>query len=306
MSQLRRWAIDIIKDFTTVDMYKHKIALLTVHNTKAELPKDFKKVISIAYRTFKNKKDCTLVEDITEYTQKSIDGCEIKISCDKCLKDTCTCKDKCDKDAGLQTIEIDIDRIWMMENPWYYDVSRYSKPHDTRELYKDSYRNEKGGFKLMAAATNPYFNVNTHIPDCVNLRCDECERRYTIHPDTNVVETDIIEPNAELLIAYLAVQSSSDGDLLIPDNTNAVEAIEYQLSYKYYRMKFAKTGDRVFQTLYSEAAQRRDIAVGRLKVELSIPDADVLRANLSQIMKRPKTQAPTRTYSDKLIQHIKY
>lgn len=281
-------------------MYTHKISLIQVHNTKVELPKDFKQLISIAYRIYSTKKDCTTIEEISEFTQKSFGECdlEIKVKCNKCQKNTCSCESP--------VVEVDIDRIHMMHNPWYYDASKFAKPYNTSDLYSDGRQDTKGHFKLMAHATNPFFNVNAHIPDCVNLKCTNCDKRYTIHTDTNVVETDITEPNAEILIAYLAMQSDSDGDLRVPDNTNAIEAIEYQLSYKYYRMKFAKTGDRVFQILYSEAAQRRDIAVGRLKVELSIPNPDKFRAELSQIMKRPRAQAPTRTYVDKDIPNIRY
>lgn len=283
-----------MKDFTTVDMYTHKIALLQVHNTKIELPKDFKQMISIAYRIPRNKKDCTTIQEISEYTQKGFEGCdlEIKVKCGKCNNDKCSC--------NSPVVEVDIDRIQMMQNPWYYDASRFAKPYDTSELYQDGRKDTRGHFKLMAYATNPFFNVNAHIPNCVNLTCTS-DKRYKIHPDTNVVETDITEPNAEILIAYLAVQSGSDGDPLIPDNTNAIEAIEYQLSYKYYKMKFSRTGDRVFRDLYIESAQRRDIAVGRLKTEEAIPDPDELRAELSQIMNRPRRQAPTRTYSDNTL-----
>lgn len=299
-SQLKRWAIDIIKDFTTVDMYKHKIALLKVHNTKVELPKDFKQLISIAYRIYDTKDDCTTVEEISEFTQKHCDDCEltVKVSCGICHKDTCDCNSK--------IVEVDIDRMHMMYNPWYYDASKFAKPYNTSELYRDPKKGTSGRFKLMAHATNPFFNVSAHIPDCINLKCSGSDKRYTLHSDTNVVETDITEPNAELLIAYLSMHSGSDGDPKIPDNTNAIEAVEYQLSYKYYRMKFAKSGDKVFQLLYSEAAQRRDIAVGRLKTEMAIPNPDEFRAHMSQIMKRPRTQAPTRTYSDKDIQNLRY
>lgn len=280
-------------------MYKHKIILRNIYNTKAELPKDFKKLISIAYRIPEDK-SCTTIEEISEFTQKSCHGCDLKVAikCNKCEKRTCECSDP--------VLEIDIDRVHMMHNPWYYDASKFAKPHNTSELYMDPKKDTKGRFKLMAHATNPFFNADIHIPDCINLSCDTCEKRYTINTDTNVVETNITEPNAEVLIAYLGMHSGPDGDPKIPDNTNAIEAIEYHLSYKYYKMKFARSGDRTHQLLYSEAAQRRDLAVGRLKVELSIPDVDKFRADLSQIMKRPRGQAPTRTYSDSTIQTLKY
>lgn len=300
LTQLRRWAIDIVKDFTTVDMYVDRIAHRNIYNTKADLPEDFKMLISIAYRINESKKDCITVEEIVEFTQKCDDGCDyvVNVKCSKCKKDKCSCNNP--------VVEIDIDRMQMMHNPWYYDASRFAKPGNTSELYSDGRKDTRGRFKRMANATDPFFNADTHIPECVNLRCTDCDKRYVIHTDTNVVETNITEPNAELLIAYKAMQSDSEGNPLIPDNTNAIEAIEYQLSYKYYRKKFKSSGSNVFRALYKEAQAERDIAVGRLKSELGIPDPNNLRAGLSQIMHRPRNQAPTRTYSDNTNQFTKY
>jgi hypothetical protein len=47
-----------------------------------------------------------------------------------------------------------------------------------------------------------------------------------------------------------------------------------------------------------EAMQKRDLAVIRLQTELGIKDPNQLRAELSQILNRPKQGAPTRTYND--------
>ena len=291
-SKLKRWALDIVKDYTTIDLWKDYIALLSVKNTKAQLPPNVKQIISIGYRIFEDRKDCTTINQISEYTQKGIDGCdlEIKVKCQKCAKDKCSC--------NSSVVEVDIDRIQMMQNPWYYDASRFARPYHTEELYHDGRKDTKGKFKLMAYATNPFHNVNNHIPDCVNLKCNNCEHRYIYHDDTNTIETDITAENAELLVAYKGTRLTDDGDFLIPDNTNAIEAIEYQLTYKYFSNKFKSSEKPAHRTAYMEAMQKRDLAVIRLQTELGIKDPNQIRAELSQIMNRPKQEAPTRTYKD--------
>jgi hypothetical protein len=290
-SKLKRWALDIIKDYTTIDMWKHYIALINVKNTKAQLPDNAKQIISIGYRIFEDRKDCTTIKEISEYTQTGLDGCdlEIKVKCQKCAKDKCSC--------NSSVVEVDIDRIQMMQNPWYYDASRFAKPYNSEDLYHDGKNDTKGKFKLMAYATNPFHNVNNHIPDCVNLKC-ESDYRYVFHDDTNTIETNITEPNAELLVAYKGTRLTEDGDFLIPDNTNAIEAIEYQLTYKYFSNKFTVSEKPAHRTAYMEAMQKRDLAVIRLQTELGIKSPNEIRAELSQIMNRPKQGTPTRTYND--------
>jgi len=291
-SKLKRWAFDIVKDFTTVDMQKDYIALLPIKNTKADLPKNAKQIISVAYRIFEDRKDCTTVKQISEYTQKGFDGCdlEIKVKCGKCASDKCTC--------NSPIVEVAIDRIQLMQNPWYYNASKFGMPFDTDQLYHNGRKDTKGKFKLMAYAINPFHNVNMHIPDCVNLTCTNCDHKYITNPDTFTIETDITDENAELLVAFKGTMAATNGDFLIPDNTNAIEAIEYQLTYKYFSNKFTHTSNQAHRAAYSEAMQKRDLAVIRLQNELGIRDPNELRAELSQILNRPKQGQPTRNYSD--------
>jgi len=294
MTQLKRWALDVLRDNYTADMLIPKIALLTVKNTKAELPKDFATIISVAYRTYQDKDDCTTIKQISEYTQKSMDGtCEatIKIKCDKCKEKTCTCEDN----GGI--IEVDIDRIQLMQNPWFTDASRYGRPIDSDELYSDE--KYKSQFQLIGYAINPFHNVNYHLPDCVNLRCKDCVHHYAIN-SLPTIETDITtkDGHAELLVAYLGKPTNSNGDLLVPYVTPMIEAVEYQLSYKHYRSMFSMTGAQSDRILYSEARELRNQAMLQARVELSIPDPDKLRAELSQILNRPRIAAPTRNYSN--------
>jgi hypothetical protein len=284
-TRLKRWAVDVAKDFLTVDASKHKIALLQVVNTKAELPADFHTIISVAFRLFDDKKDCTTIQRVSQYTQSQYgQDCdlEIRVKCNKCKSSNCTCN------SGV--VEVDVNRIWEMENPWYYNTSRFGRPIDSTELYD---RKKENGFRLMAYTTNPYHNVQFHVPSCVNLNCQNCEYHYSL--DLPFIETDIITKNesAELLISYLGKRTDENGDPLIPDITPAIEAIDHQLSYKWYRGEFVSSGSPNAQRIYTESMQLRDFSIGRAKMMLAIPDVDELRAFSAEILgNRPRTGGP--------------
>ena len=61
---------------------------------------------------------------------------------------------------------------------------------------------------------------------------------------------------------------------------------------------FSMTGAQLDRALYTESRELRNQAMLQARVELSIPDPDKLRAELSQILNRPRIAAPTRNYSN--------
>lgn len=280
MSQLKRWAIEACNDFLTVDASVHKIALLTVNNTKAELPKDFHTVLSLAYRIFEDKSDCTTIQRVSQYTQEQYgQDCdlEIRVKCNKCQKTNCDCN------SGV--IEVDVDKIWRMENPWYYNASRFGVPVDSTQLYGAS--EKKNNFKLMSYSTSDFHNLNYHLPDCVNLDCKNCDYHYVINRP--FIETDIMgtkDQNVELLLAYLGKRTDSKGDPLIPNIVDATDAIQHHLSYKWFRGEFVASGSPIARGIYQESMVLRDQAIARAKTVLAIPDVDKLRAQLAQTLNR--------------------
>ena len=281
MSQLKRWAIEACSDFLTVDASVHKITLLDVVNTKAELPKDFHTVISMAYRLYeKDGGSCTTTNKVVEYTQSQYGmdcDLEIRVKCPKCKETNCNCN------SGV--IEIDVDKVWQMENPWYYNASRFGVPVDSNQLYGAK---KQTGFKLMSYSTSNFHNLNYHLPSCVNLECKDCEYKYII--ERPFIETDITLENknqkAELLLAYYGRRTDAKGDPLVPDIPDASEAIQSHLAYKWFRGEFVASGSPIARGLYMEAMQLRDISIARAKTLLATPDVDKLRAELSQTLNR--------------------
>lgn len=283
LTQLRRWALDTAKDISTIDATKDKIVVLSLNNTKSELPSDFDSIISVGYRVLGKKDKCLTAEKVVEYTQKTHNGCSYRIGveCDKCHTDSC--------EPGIQAVTVQVDKVWEMENPWYYNVSKFAKPGNSHDLNTIGMRGKRHpSFELLTYNVRPFHNVEYHVPNCVNVNNPTCKHKYII--DLPFIETDILttEP-VELLMAYRAKRTDEKGDLLIPDTTSAIEAINYQLDYKYYKMVYRKTRDRADLSDSETALVKRDQAIGRVKNYIALNDVDKLRANLEEVFKPQKT-----------------
>jgi len=90
-------------------------------------------------------------------------------------------------------------------------------------------------------------------------------------------------------MAYRGKMIDGRGDILIPDITEAIEAINYQLDYKYYSGLYRRTRDRADLNDAETAIARRDQAIGRTKSYLALNDADKLRANMEDIFQAKRT-----------------
>lgn len=282
-TQLRRWAIDTAKDFCTVDSTKDKITVLPVHNTKAKLPTDFHSIISVGYRIVEKDSDCLPIQKVIEYTQKTHAGCSHKISveCDACHTESC--------EPGLPAVVVQVDKVWEMENPWYYNVSKFAKPGDSQSLNRIGLKGKHGKeFKLMTYNVKPFHNAEYHVPNCVNINIKNCEHKYII--DLPYIETDILTTKkVELLMAYRGKRTDERGDLLIPDITDAIEAINYQLDYNYYKSLYRRTRERADLNDSETALARRDQSIGRVKNHIALNDSDKLRANMEDVFQAQKT-----------------
>jgi hypothetical protein len=282
-TQLYRWALDAAKDMSVVDTKKHKIVLLQLNNTKSELPSDFYSVISVAYRVKKDKKKEIYTEQVVEYTKKLHNGCSIKtrVECNRCNKLECGC------DTKKEIIEVDVDKIWELSNPWYYNASKFAMPGDSNMLQAIG---GSGGayFKLMKYSTNDFFNLNNHIPNCLNIGCVS-EYEYVIRD--GYIETNINHPS-EVLLAYYGNVVDEDGDLLVLDDVDASEFIMYSLDFRFYKMKAEKNIDNnTFSNYYrlqKDSDYNRNIAIGRFKSNVAIPSREKLKAELSKTFAQKK------------------
>lgn len=92
---LVKWATDAVNMIPLPDNGKHKIAIISVVNYKAELPDDFLWLQAAAANVWKEKKKCkpTKREQIVQWVQGTGDcKLEINLVCDKCGHQDCNCK----------------------------------------------------------------------------------------------------------------------------------------------------------------------------------------------------------------------
>lgn len=281
MATIRRQATDIYREFATTEQLIHKIVLLeTDRHGKIEIPGDFKKIDQIAYRLKKRKDDCTPREQVVEWVQ-NVYNCagedfEVKIDvrADACTSQSC---------ASLP-IEVDVDFAWQKSNPWYYSQSKMAVPKDiTHELNRDkSYLSNK--FTLMAYKGNSYFRLQYHMDDnCENLHCLGCKYAYSL--EYPYILTDLPK-DTEVLLSYFAEVTDEDGNILIPDDPDALEAIKEGILAKYFRLKFLESGEKNFEYFYKDSENKSTQAIGRAKSKLGSPINQELRTFLSNVWMR--------------------
>jgi hypothetical protein len=276
--QIKEWATDTIQQYLSTDQWNHKIVLLTPDRGQVTLPRDFKKLDQIAYRFKENKDDCTTTHRVTEWIQKVYpENCdlEVRLSCQDCGTNVCS--------HGNPKVEIDVDYIWMKQNPWYYTNSpamvgprSFGGKKEERGSYLDN------RFKLMSYAGNSFFRLEYHLEGCENLTCKDCQYQYIL--ELPYIKTDIpITKEAELLISYWGEPTDEKGDLYVPDLPDAREAIKEDLTYRYYRKRFLLTQNPMFQAVYQEARALSEMALGRARTKLESPESQEFRAFISRV-----------------------
>lgn len=88
------------------------------------------------------------------------------------------------------------------------------------------------GYRPMRLASNPY-----HSSICLDTTvsyCTDCVHEFSISP--SLVITTTLEEGT-ILVAYLGYATDDDGCLLIPDDENLKEALQYYVFYMYWLEK---------------------------------------------------------------------
>jgi hypothetical protein len=275
MAMLKRWATDLYREFSVAGNLKHKIVLLqTNHLGAAELPEDFKLIDQVSFRLKKDKKDCTPKEKVVQWIQKAYDGCEVEINfnCDVCHKSECSCP--------IPKVAVDIDYAWMKSNPWYtHQTTMGVVKNSNEELTKNqSYLTDK--FTLLAYKGNSYFRLRYHVDSCENLSCIGCKYGYSI--ERNTILTDL-PPNTELLVSYLGEETDENGDVLIPDQPDCLDAVKKGILSKFFAIRFLQTSDSKYRYFHEKFQQESDISIGRAKSRLDTPSSQEFRKFMSSV-----------------------
>jgi len=277
ISQVYRWAYDVIKYFMVVDTSKYKVTLINVReNGTADLPEDIHKISSVAYRIFdKNIGKCCNIEKVVEYTQKTCEkDCDLKIrvDCKGCGKPSCEC--------GNSVLEVDVSKIWEMQNPWYDVSSKFAKPYDSNMfnyLSKHKYK-----FQQIAHTAKDYFGAKQEIgcsTECRNIPTYRVQSNRLIELDIYPKKGEVIE----LLISYLGKRLDENGNPIVPDHPDVKEAIQSHLSYKFFSKMGLAEKDPYYDNKALMHYNLSAAAIGRARAAISIPEFDEFRAGLHDI-----------------------
>lgn len=288
MALLKRWATDLYREFSTPDQLLHKIVLLQTDRLgKVLLPDDYKLVDQISFRLRDSKDDCTRREQVVQWVQNMYDGCkaEVNLICDVCHQETCSC--------AAPKIEVDVDYMWLKSNPWYTNPTTMGTAYNsTEQLQNMSYFTNK--FRLLAYKGNSYHRLRYHVDNCENLNCIGCSYGYSI--ELPHILTDL-PPNTEILLSYFGEKTDENGDIMIPDEPNSLEAIKKGILSKYFAIKMLQSTDpnitkSKYRYFYEKFQGESDIAIGRAKSKLDMPSAQEWRSFLSKVWtKRVRNRA---------------
>jgi len=92
--------------------------------------------------------------------------------------------------------------------------------------------NSMYGFRPMRLTSNPY-----HESLCLDTTlayCTDCQHEFSISP--NLVLTTTLDEGT-ILLSYLGYATDDDGCILIPDNEDIKEALQYYVFYMYWLEK---------------------------------------------------------------------
>ena len=295
LSVLKRQASDILREFSTTEQLVHKIQLLyTDRHGKVALPDDFKKLDQIAFRIKKDKNDCTSREKVVEWIQ-NVYNCagedfqvKIDFSGDECVGESC---------ANLP-VRVDVDFAWEKSNPQYYSQTKFGAAHNITDKMNNNRSYLTDQFTLLAYKGNSFFRLQYHMDsNCENFYCTDCQYAYSI--ELPHILTDLPK-DTEILLSYQAELTDENGDLLCPDQVDAVECIKEGILAKHFRYRFLETGDKKYQFFYQDAENKYTMALGRAKSVLGSPINQELRTFLSDVwMKRIRNTSPIGTVMGK-------
>jgi len=265
-----KWGVDALNMMNLTEILRNKIALLPVANSKATLPTDFKTLTFAAANVKDRQFVRTRREELSEWVQGTYEkDCKLKIKliCDECHKPEVQCDCMGGNNSKRHSFEVDVDRIWEMAHPEIY-YSHYTRLGRFGYGPQSGQSDSQPRFELMRVATHDLHRSNIILGDCPNLYCEECAHTFRLDPP--LVELDFQE--GEVLLSYLGRKLDENGDPLIPDHPDVLEAIQNHINYKWYDRKWNKESDRNAKIKKDEALQLREVNMGLAKSIIETPE----------------------------------
>lgn len=275
---LKRKASDCSHWFHTTEQLSQKIKLIPTELGKVDLGPAFKKLQQIAYRIKEPKQTCTTKKQVTQWVQHDYYNdldVVISIKCDKCRKDECTCV--------TPAIDIDVDRMWQLTEGWKDSAinkfARAGRFGHNKSVYSDK-------FILMEHANQDFHAVQYHIPECHNLSIVDGSYKYAFI-DPTMIQTDLPK-GAEVLVSYLAAPVDKEGDVLIANHPDSIDAIKYHLSHWHFMRKYHQTLEQKYLNAATQFEARRERSISLARTALQMPEFQKLYSMFEDIYDYPE------------------
>ena len=274
---LLKWANDAVSMFRTDRELTQRLVILQVHNGRAKLPMDFKMLGAVAGRVKATPKKSTR-EQIVQWVQNTYDpDCKLEINlvCNRCHKTTCEC--------DTPFVEVRIDDVWRQAHP-----EAFYKGFDKIGRFgygpgKNGYPKTDNMFHLMNYTTNPFFGLENVLDCCPNVCCDSSDD-FTIK--LPYIETEW-KRDGEIILSYLGLTMDDEGNMMIPQDSDANEVVLQHLFYKYYGMKGRSKKDQFYTNEAEKARRIRDEHLGYFKARNIMSGAEFKSMlNESSMLKR--------------------
>lgn len=255
-------ANDTIQKIITGEQLDFRITKLTVKNHEAILPKGFKSVIQCLYRDHGHKP--VRREEVVEWVQNiyDTDGCRLRINleCPDCHKETCDC--------NSDVVIVNADRLYQDSHPEFYASKRYLHSYGR---VGEPRNNPCNDFKIMRRKQGNFFNMQYHVPGCVNVSFD----------DPNHAEYDIALPkivtsikDGDILLSYYSRVMDDEGYFMVPNHPRVFEAIFYAIEERLMWRDLRKTGDPKFRELFMVAERKKNESISLARAAIQVPSYD--------------------------------
>lgn len=265
---LKKWASDCTSWVTTDEQWvAHRTTILDVDRYKTRLPSDFMKVVQVAGRKEIPKNNIPRREQISQWIHHTFDPdqkLEINLITKGCVDGNCG------DNPGY--VEVDVDRLWEMSHPEIYYSGFYRKATWGKEgQYQDT--TDAYTFRVMKYSTNDYFGLDAHIPDCLNIKAPDINDTYVF----NMPYMEVSFEKGEILLSYFGRKTDTNGDIMIPDHPDAINAVLFYMTYKWFWREYSRNGDNVSLRKVKEAELLYKDHIGKARSALAAVEYNKLK-----------------------------
>ena len=258
----RRWVSRATEQLVRTRCWQYRLALLTVKNNVAELPKYIENICLVgsleAGHPYVGREEMrSWVYDVMGNDCQV----EVRLNCPKCHNSQCSCPEP--------LIELEMDKLYREERPYlthvnYWNFLGYSAPMTD-------------GFSCMAIApkfklmrpvvSNAVFWASSYFLGVCNDLGTAWASPHYFSIDQDKLITDMRE--GQILMAYFSQVRDSQGYMKVPDNPYVVEAILAYMDMQYAKRK-ARAGNQTDRNNARDALmdwkQAQAIAINKLEM----------------------------------------